>query len=157
MDDLLIDVLSETGLARWVIGSPFIWPTLESIHFASLCVLAGSILVIDLRLIGFFRTPCENLVTQLIRLACIAFFVNLITGLLFFTGNTIKYVGNPAFELKMVMILFAGFNAIYYKLRLSNIVTGTSVTWNSRLVGYLSLVLWTGVIICGRMITFYAY
>jgi hypothetical protein len=39
---------------------------------------------------------------------------------------------------------------------LSNLVDTEEVSWSSISVGYLSLLLWTGVIICGRMITFYA-
>ncbi len=50
----------------------------------------------------------------------------------------------------------AGMNALYYRVRLSRLVDTEEVTLSSISVGYLSLMLWTGVIICGRMITFYA-
>ena len=148
--------ISRTALADWVVSSPFIWPTLESIHFASLCVLFGSLLVIDLRLVGFYRQPCASAVEFLIRLSVAAFGVNLITGVLFFAGNTFKYIDNPAFELKLLLIGIAGANALYFRLRLHRIVTTDQVNLQSIVVGYLSLLLWAGVIICGRMITFYA-
>lgn len=148
--------ISDSALADWVVDSPFTWPTLESIHFVSLCVLFGSVMLIDLRLIGFFRAHCASMVTFLVRLSLAAFATNLGTGVLFFFGNTYKYVDNPAFELKMFLILVAGGNALFYKLRLSHIVDGETVSSGSRAVGYLSLLLWSGVIVCGRMITFYA-
>jgi len=148
--------ISDTALAGWVISSPYIWPTLESIHFVSLCVLMGSILVIDLRLIGVFRERCAATVAMLARLSLAAFAVNLATGILFFFGNTYKYVGNSAFELKLVLILLAGANAVFYKVRLGHIVDTEEVSWSSIGVGSLSLLLWSGVIVCGRMITFYA-
>ena len=156
MIDSVFIWISDSALATWVISSPFIWPTLESIHFVSLCVLFGSLLLIDLRLIGFYRERCAPMVDWLIKLTLAAFAVNLVTGVLFFFGNTFKYVDNSAFELKLVLILIAGANAVFYKLRLSDIVAGNEVTRSSVFVGSLSLLLWAGVIICGRMITFYA-
>jgi hypothetical protein len=148
--------ISNSPLADWVVGSPFIWPTLESIHFVSLCVLMGSLLIIDLRLIGFFREPCATMVNSLIRLSLLAFAVNLATGVLFFFGYTAKYVGNPAFEIKLLLILAAGLNALFFKWRLSHLVATEAVSRSSIVVGSLSLLLWSGVIVCGRMITFYA-
>ena len=156
MSQNLFRWMSQSALHDWVISSPFIWPTLESIHFVSLCVLAGSLLVVDLRLIGFFRQPCASMTALLIRLALAAFAVNLATGVLFFFGNTFKYVNNPAFELKMILILVAGANALLFRLHLRQIVESDRVSVTSAGVGYLSLALWAGVIICGRMITFYA-
>lgn len=148
--------ISNSSLGAWVISSPYTWPALESIHFVSLCVLFGSLLIVDLRLLGFYRARCAPMVDFLIRLSLMAFAVNLATGVLFFFGNTYKYVDNPAFELKLALIVTAGLNALYYKLRLSHLVDTEKVSWSSMAVGGLSLALWAGVIVCGRMITFYA-
>jgi hypothetical protein len=148
--------IGDTPVAAWVTSSAYIWPTLECIHFASLCVFIGSLLIIDLRLIGFFRQQCASVVQFLIRLSLVAFSVNLATGVLFFAGNTPKYLNNSAFDLKLTLIMIAGINALFYKVRLSYLVDTEEVSWGSISVGYLSLLLWTGVIICGRMITFYA-
>lgn len=148
--------IPETALSDWVVGSAWIWPALESIHFVSLCVLFGSLLVVDLRLIGVFRTPCAATVRTLSLIALTAFGVNLATGVLFFVGNTFKYVGNVAFELKLILIFIAGLNALYFRFRLARLVDSDAVSIDSVVVGWLSLLVWSGVIICGRMITFYA-
>lgn len=156
MSEALFRWISDSALADWVVDSPYTWPALESIHFVSLCVLFGSVMTIDLRLIGFFLAPCGRMVAFLTRLSLLAFGVNLATGILFYFGNTYKYVDNPAFEIKMLLIMAAGGNALFYKLRLSHIVDGREVSTSSKTVGYLSLLFWSGVIVCGRMITFYA-
>ncbi len=148
--------IGDTPVAAWVNSSASIWPILECIHFASLCVLIGSLLIIDLRLIGFYRDRCASMVQFLIRLSLMAFTVNFATGLLFFAGNSPKYINNSAFDLKLILIMVAGLNVLFYKVRLSNLVDTEEVSWGSISVGYLSLLLWAGVIICGRMITFYA-
>ena len=156
MDLSVFAWMSDTPIAAWVNSSAYIWPILECIHFASLCVFIGSLLIIDLRLIGFYRQPCAQMMQSLIRISLMAFIVNFSTGLLFFAGNTPKYTNNVAFDLKLVLIMIAGMNALFYKVRLSHLVDSEEVSWSSISVGYLSLLLWTGVIVCGRMITFYA-
>ena len=156
MDLSVFNWISDTPVAAWVNSSVYVWPTLECIHFASLCVFIGSLLIIDLRLIGFYRERCAPMMHFLIRLSLMAFVVNLSTGLLFFAGNTTKYTNNLAFDLKLILIMVAGLNALFYKVRLSNLVDTEEVSWSSISVGYLSLILWSGVIVCGRMITFYA-
>ena len=148
--------LADTPLGMWVISSPTIWPTLECIHFVSLCFFMGGMLVIDLRLTGFYREPCSGLIDRLLRLVLGAFFVNFTTGVMFFAGNATKYIDNPAFELKLSLIVLAGLNALYFKFRLSHLLTTEGVTGVSKFVGYFSLLLWAGVIVCGRMITFFA-
>jgi len=60
MDPSTFAWLSRSPIAAWVNSSGAIWPTLESIHFVSLCVLVGSLLIIDLRLIGFYRERCAS-------------------------------------------------------------------------------------------------
>lgn len=148
--------VADTPVAAWVVSSAYVWPTLECIHFASLCVFMGSLLIIDLRLIGFYRERCSSVFEGLVLMSLAAFVVNLATGVLFFAGNTPKYIDNPAFELKLILIMVAGLNALFYKVRLSHLVDTEEVSWSSIGVGYLSLLLWSGVIVCGRMITFYA-
>ena len=148
--------IAHSPLAGWVVSEAWIWPTLETIHFVSLCVLMGGLLVVDLRLMGFFRTACAATADLFVRMSLIAFATNLATGMLFFFGNTYKYVGNAAFEIKLVLILAAGINAIYYRFRLRALLDTNGVTRDSIAVGAFSLVLWAGVIVCGRMITFYA-
>jgi hypothetical protein len=148
--------LADTSLGAWVISSASIWPTLECIHFVSLCFLMGGMLVIDLRLTGFYRDRCTDMIHRLLRMVLLAFIVNFTTGVLFFAGNAPKYIDNPAFEIKLTLIILAGLNALYFKFRLSHLLATGEVTTASKIVGYFSLVLWAGVIVCGRMITFYA-
>lgn len=148
--------LADTALGHWVVSSAAIWPTLECIHFVSLCFFMGGMLMIDLRLTGFFRDPCAGLINRLLGLVIGAFFANFATGALFFAGNATKYIDNPAFELKLTLMVLAGLNALYFKFRLAHLLATEEVTGDSKFVGYFSLLLWAGVIVCGRMITFFA-
>jgi len=156
MTRLLFEWMANSAIGNWVNSAAWIWPTLECIHFASLCVLMGSLLVVDLRLVGFYRERCVPMMAVAIRLAVAAFAVNLGTGLFFIAGNTFKYIDNAAFEIKLLLILAAGINALVYRFRLHHLVATETVNGLSIAVGWLSLALWAGVIVCGRMITFFA-
>lgn len=149
--------LNESWLHDWVVTTWYIWPTLETLHFIGLCILMGPLLVVDLRLMGFYRELKPSTAVRLIPIALVGFAINLITGICFLAGNTWKYAeGNLAFDIKLILLLILGINALIYQLKLEDIFQTTEVTNLSRIVGAISLVLWCLVIICGRMITFFA-
>ena len=50
-----LDWIRSTTISQWVNSGPWIWPTLETLHFTGLGVLIGGLIVMDLRLIGYKR------------------------------------------------------------------------------------------------------
>ena len=94
-------------------------------------------------------------------LAVIGFAINLITGIFFLIGDPDRYLPNIAFRIKMVLIVIAGLNVAYYAWRLrSQILSGLEVaeqTGGTRLVASLSLILWTCIIVLGRIIPYVEY
>ena len=114
-------------------------------------------LVVDLRLLGFYKELKASTAERLVLIALVGFAINLATGICFLAGNTWKYAeGNLAFDIKLVLLLVLGVNALVYRLKLEDIFQTKEVTNLSRLVGGISLLLWCLVIVCGRMITFFA-
>src|SRR5690606_18227695 len=100
---------------QFIIDRSWTWPTLESLHFLGLCVLIGAILIMDLRLIGFHREIPLRAVHRLVPAAWLGFVVNLLTGVLFVFGEPRLYLENPAFGLKMALIVLAGLNFVLYR------------------------------------------
>ena len=88
------------------------WPVLETLHFLGLTLLFGTLGVVDLRILGFFkRLPLVPLL-RFVPWAIAGFIVNVITGLLFFIGMPEFYVFNLDFHLKMFGVLLAGSNIL---------------------------------------------
>ncbi len=81
--------LEETGLATGIRDSLYVFPILESIHVMALSVLFGTILVVDLRLLGFASTrrPFGRMSSELLRITWGAFAVAALTGTLMFMTN----------------------------------------------------------------------
>lgn len=149
----------DTPLNLWVIGAnTWFWPSLETFHFFGLCLLLGALIIIDLRMAGFYRSLSAAAVHKLLPLVFIGFGINLITGILFWYGDPMRYAVNIAFQIKMLLIVVAGINALIYQFKIEPVMH----TWNendptpliARAVAYTSLTAWLGVLLLGRLIPY---
>jgi uncharacterized membrane protein len=112
------------------------------------------LLVVDLRVVGFAKAIPIERVDMFIRFAIIGFSINLLSGLLFVVGDSDRYLVNIAFWLKMGVIIIAGLNTLYFvrriKPQMDAGVESNHLQHGAHVVAWLSLVLWTSVIILGR-------
>src|SRR5262245_39968106 len=126
------------------------------LHFIGLCVLLGAMLVIDLRLLGVARRIPIGGALSLLPLAIGGFVLNLATGIMFFCFDPFGYWSNPAFKLKMLLVLIAGLNALVFTFTSHRRLSATPVEYDASALAKLSagasLVLWFGVILFGRLI-----
>ncbi len=126
------------------------------IHFIGLCLLLGAMLVIDLRLLGVGKQTPIKAVLALLPVAITGFAMNLATGIVFFCFDPFGYWQNPAFRIKMTLVLIAGLNALWFTFaehrRLAAAPPGHSAPIAARICAGLSLFLWFSVILFGRLI-----
>ncbi len=150
--------LADSSLNQLISETVWLWPVLEIIHFIGLSILLGALLIIDMRLLGLFKSFDAASVNRLAPLAWIGFLFNLITGALFFIGDPVRYSVNIGFQLKMLLILIAGVNLVAYQLQVRPLMAG----WNSgspttpvaKAIAATSLLAWTGVLLLGRLIPY---
>lgn len=154
----LIDTLNATALSGLVMNNRYIFPMLEMTHFMGLCLLFGSLLVVDLRIVGVASTVPISRVDIFVRFALIGFAINLVTGLLFVVGDSDRYLVNYAFWAKMGLIVLAGINTAYFvrriKPQMDAGIASADLAHGARVVALLSLTFWSGVIILGRFIPY---
>ena len=118
----------------------WLFPALESLHVAGLALLVGAIVLLDVRLLGWAlrqRTVAE-VEAQLRPWVRRGLAAMLITGAILFSADPTRYLHNPAFLVKMAILLLA--LVCQFALR------------RARLTAALSLVLWTCVVLAGRAI-----
>ena len=146
------------SLNTFIQDTYWLWPVMEISHFIGLSLLLGGLLVIDLRMAGHFRSFDPVATHRLLPLVIIGFGINLITGILFFYGDPLRYSINIGFQIKMGLVLLAGLNAMLYYWKIDPIMQGwdgdTPSPNLAKFVAYTSLILWTGVLICGRLIPY---
>ena len=157
MESLVIAIES-TAIHAWVNNSVWLWPCLEILHFAGLSLLLGSLLVIDLRLAGYFREVNIVATHKMLSFAFIGFGLNLFSGWLFFMGDPARYTANIGFRWKMILVLVAGLNALWFWWKINPVMK----TWaadaetptQAKIVAFISLAGWFGVLLLGRLIPY---
>ncbi|MGH8221247.1 MAG: DUF6644 family protein [Steroidobacteraceae bacterium] len=156
----LIQAIQASAPAQWMRTSLAAMPVVEALHVLAGAVVFGTILIVDLRLLGFpdTRRPVTRVCKEMLRLTWIAFAVSLTMGVLMFSANAHTYVGNTAFRLKMLALLGAGVNMAFF-----HAVTFRTVgSWDknmpaplaARIAGATSILLWVCVIFFARWIGF---
>jgi hypothetical protein len=156
----LISSLESSGVAESIRENDLLFPVIESVHVLAICLVVGSILVVDLRLLGFASTrwPAGNLTRTILPVTWFAFVIAVLSGALMFISNATKYLGNGFFIAKMILIGIAGLNMLLFHF----IGARDLPKWEGaarpplrvRLAGGLSLLLWVAVVACGRWIGF---
>lgn len=156
--------LERSGPALYVLQTPWVWPVLEILHFIGMSLLFGAVAIADLRLMGRFRELPPAMLPVLMRWAFAGFVLNAASGLLFLVANPTQYFYNWLFWLKMGLVLAAGANVVAYRTLSGGILPGGPVTSASAprfegsrsgiAIGALSLTLWLGVMLAGRMLPF---
>jgi len=157
MIETLIAWFDSTALHSWVISKTWLWPSLEIIHFVGLSFLMGALLIIDLGLIGVIKNLAPKATHMLLKLVFVGFALNLITGILFIFGDPGRYFINIGFQIKMALMFFAAVNAFWYMRRIAPKIETVEVFQpytETKIVGALSLILWFGVLMAGRLIPY---
>jgi len=154
-----IHALENSGFGRTLRESLWAYPITETLHIIGLATLYGSVLVVDLRLLGLNRgLPVSRLARHALPWTVGAFFLVMTTGLLMFTAHAGDFLANRVFILKMGLIGTAGVNAALLHTGVMRTVTGWDVNVlppaRVRLAAIVSILLWTVVIACGRFLAY---
>ena len=158
MIEALTEEMMASNLTQWIQATYWLWPILEIFHFFGLTLLMGGLIIVDLRMIGFFSYIGLEEVKKLLPLVIFGFLVNLITGVLFLFGDPSRYSINIGFQIKMILVSLAGCNAAIYHLKVEPLFSNLNLTDRLPLVikitGFTSLTLWAGVLLLGRLIPY---
>jgi hypothetical protein len=156
----LIATIQASAPAEWMRTSVKAMPIIETIHVLAGATVFGTILIVDLRLLGLpdTRRPVTRICEEMLRLTWGAFFVSLTAGVLMFAANAHTYYLNTAFRFKMLALLAAGVNmAIFHATTFRGVRAwdrNVPVPLAGRLAGATSIVLWICVIFLARWIGF---
>jgi len=145
-----------TAIGMWI-RDESIWPfpIIETFHILALTLLFGTILIVDLRLLGMgMRRQSASMLARELRpwmygaLALILF-----TGTLLFLSEALRCYGNDGFRFKMVSLFLAlAFHFATFR-RATMDDSRMSPGWK-KLVALVSMTLWLCVGVGGRAIGF---
>jgi hypothetical protein len=136
------------------------YPALLTLHVMSMCLFAGLIIMMDLRLLGIgnMRTPFSQVQKRLFPGQMLGMAVSSISGLVLVYGQPMRFYGNIFFWIKAVMMVLAGVNALAFHWTTYDSVaawdTAPVMPLRAKLAGAVSLALWAAVVITGRLIAY---
>jgi hypothetical protein len=140
------------------IGATWWFPFFESIHVVSSTFIVGSILMVDLRLLGLaaVRYPVARVVREVIPWTYAAAVVSVASGVAMFATRASHYASNPAFQIKMALLVLAGINMTIFHFVSARGISAwdakTPTTVPAKVAGACSLMLWVGIMLAGRWI-----
>jgi hypothetical protein len=153
-----LHTVEATGLGRFMREALWAYPIAETAHIAGLALLFGSIVVVDLRLLGLGRRiPADALGALAVPWSIGGFLVAATSGLAMFSAHAAEFIEQPVFLLKMGLIAAAGINALMLHRGPLRRLAGdlqASPPPRVRLAAGASILLWLGVIACGRLLAY---
>lgn len=152
--------LDETAGSTAIHESLLLYPLIESTHVLTLMLFAGTIAMVDLRLLGvaFREVPVSQMVARVLPYTVAGFVIMVVTGLLLFYAIPVRTFHSVWFRVKLVLIAAALVNILLFHARVQRSLpawdTAPLPPWPARLSAGLSLSAWAGVIVMGRMIAY---
>jgi type III secretory pathway component EscS len=151
--------LQDLSLPTQIRESDWMFPTIETVHVFALVLVVGTIMTVDLRLLGIANKerPFSQVAGEMLPWTWAAFAVAALAGMLMFSSKALTYYSNIPFRLKMVCLLLAGINMVLFHW----LGTRHLEAWDrgrppraAKLAGGASLLLWTTIVAAGRWIGF---
>jgi hypothetical protein len=153
-------IVADTSWSGQLQSSERLWMMIEGAHILALMVFAGTILFVDLRLLGVVLrgTPVSRVADSVLPWTVGGFAVILLTGGALFFSDPLEYFHNFAFRMKLVLLLAAAANVFWFHVR----VQRDRPAWDAlplppraaRRSAAVSLTLWFGVIVAGRYMAY---
>ncbi len=155
----LFEWLEASRVALWVSESFWGYPLMISMHAIGLAILAGTLIMVNLRLLGAFSGLPTQSLSGLINMAWVGLAINLISGVSLFSSQATVFIENTPFLIKIPAILAAVTLAgvIQHKLRLHAVYRkqGEPIASSIRAMAALSILLWLMAIVSGRLTAYF--
>jgi hypothetical protein len=161
--------MSIAHFLQWLHDTPFsiymresLWaePIVESIHVLTLTLFIGFSVLLDMRLLGVSlrRKPASTLLKQLNPWLGAGFGIMVVTGVLLFSADPVRFYATIFFKVKMIMIVLAGLNVLIFNTTVGRRVAEWDMSPNTptgaKCCAIMGLVLWVAIVAAGRAIAY---
>jgi len=147
--------LQNTPLSTAINESLWLFPVIEGSHILALPLSVGMIVIFDLRLLGL---AAGSKTAEFLRWSKFGFAVMVITGVFLFITQAGKAYGNPFFRTKLLLLVMLAINAAVYQLifypKMAQWDSAGKTPAGAKFCAGFSLILWIGVIVCGRTMAY---
>ena len=155
----IFHAIQHSALAISFKQADLLFPAVEGTHIIALSISVGLILMLDLRLlrVAFQSEPVSRIMHQVMPWALPGFGIMFVTGIVLFLAQAESAYSNDYFRVKMLLLALLGLNAALFQFRfyphMAEWDTG-NVPLGAKVVAFVSLLFWMGVIMCGRLMAY---
>jgi hypothetical protein len=152
----ICQAIQDSSIGMSLRESTYMWPAIEAAHVLSLALSVGTIILVDLRLIGatLRNEPVTDVIEQTSPWSTAGFIVAFISGIFLFWSEAGRLYPSFSFRVKLVSIALLGVNALLFHSGIYKTVD----QWNrladtpgrAKFAGWFGLIFWMVVIFCGR-------
>jgi hypothetical protein len=154
----LLEWIESTSLSTYIREGPLPYPIIGGVHLLAIALFGGMVLITDLRLLGWAmgRRKVSDVMLQLRPWKQLGFVIVVATGLLLTWSEATRLYGSPSFWVKMALFALIGVHALVFRAKVYKypLKLDANVSGLAKLAAVLSLLLWIGVIVSGRLIAF---
>jgi uncharacterized membrane protein len=153
--------LEKTPLSAGIQNVGWIIPVGQIIHILGLAAILFSVLSIDLRVLGVAgrRVSLSGVAGHFLPWIWSAVALMATTGAILIIGEPRRDLLNPVFQTKMLLLVCALLVTLGIQLMVRGApslgAAGDRLGWPLRMLALLSLALWFGIAICGRLIAYF--
>jgi hypothetical protein len=136
-------------MGQFMRSSQVVFPIVESIHLIGMALFVGTLLLIDMGLLGVAmrRQPIAQVAAALAPWTRTGFVLLLVTGPFMFAAQAAKWHDNPVFWFKMLLLIVA--TAVQWSVRRK-----IAAEQPAKLMGAVSLFLWISMALSAKMMEF---
>ena len=154
----LLSWMEATAYSEWIVAGLIGWPLMLSMHAIGLATVVGVMLVLNLRMLGFFRPIPYVAIDDLMRYAWIGIFLNIFSGFSLFMAQATFYVTSFPFLTKITFVILGIANVHYTQ----KVLKREAAVWDaSDTVPQMSIVLagtalvcWILAVVGGRLVAY---
>ncbi|HTB20615.1 MAG TPA: DUF6644 family protein [Bryobacteraceae bacterium] len=141
--------IERSPVGQFLGNSRILFPIVESVHLIGLALFVGTLLLIDLGLMGIAmrRQPVHQVAAALAPWTWSGFGLLMLTGPFMFAAQAAKWHDNPVFWIKIPLLTVATIFQLSVRRRLK-------LEQPAKMLGAVSLLLWTTIGLLSKMMEF---
>jgi hypothetical protein len=153
-----LEWIESTDLSTAIREGALLYPIIGGVHLLAIALFGGMLVATDLRLLGWAmpRRRASDVVQQLRAWKRAGFVLVVASGLLLGWCEPLKLYRSPSFWIKMALLVLVGVHALIFRNDVYRNAAGldAGTAPRAKLAAALSLILWAGLIVSGRLIAF---
>jgi uncharacterized protein DUF6644 len=153
----LLEWIESTSLSTAIREGGLPYPIIGGLHLLSIAWFGGMLLATDFRLLGWAmkRRSVSDVIGQLQNWKRLGFVMVTATGILLAWSEPIKLYHSPSFWIKMILFALVFVHALIFRpVYRDPGKLDVGITTRAKVAAPLSVLLWAGLIITGRLIAF---